>query len=367
MPPCIAGVYPEPVTASVPYTARYFEVASDGRLRCTLCPRQCQLRDGQRGLCQVRERRGDRVVLTTWGRSSGFCVDPIEKKPLTHFLPGTPVLSFGTAGCNLTCSFCQNSDISKARTLERLSDEALPEQLARTAARLGCRSVAYTYNEPLIFLEYAVDVARACRARGVANVAVTAGYVRQRAREEFFGAMDAANVDLKSFSEGFYRRLCGASLGPVLETLEYVARETDVWLEVTTLVIPGHNDDDAEIERLAAWMVERLGPQVPLHLSAFHPAWRLRDPPRTSLRALRRAEVIARAQGLRHVYLGNAPVPSVTRCAGCDELLIERWGYEITRYTLAGGVCPRCGQELAGRFEQRPGEWGNRRQPVQVR
>ena len=216
------------------YPARWWTMLPDGRMECRLCPRFCKLQEGQRGFCFVRQRTGGGMVLTTYGRSSGFCVDPIEKKPLNHFLPGTSVLSFGTAGCNLGCRFCQNWDISKAREFDRLSDAASPDAIAASAKRLGCHSVAFTYNDPVIFAEYAIEVAQACRAQGIKTVAVTAGYITDEARPEFYRAMDAANVDLKAFTEDFYHRLCYAQLQPVLDTLVYLRRETDVWFEVTT-------------------------------------------------------------------------------------------------------------------------------------
>ena len=228
---------------------RYWRRLDDGRIQCDLCPRFCRLRDGQRGLCFVRARQGDQMVLTTYGRSSGYCVDPIEKKPLNHFLPGTPVLSFGTAGCNLACKFCQNWDISKSREIHTLADRADPETIAEAAEGLGCRSVAFTYNDPVIFLEYAVDVAAACRERGIKTVAVTAGEICEEPRAEFFAAMDAANVDLKAFTDRFYRKICGARLEPVLDTLRYLRHETDVWFELTTLLIPGENDSPEELGR----------------------------------------------------------------------------------------------------------------------
>ena len=218
-------------------------------------------------MLRARARKTIEMVLTTYGRSSGFCIDPIEKKPLNHFLPGTPVLSFGTAGCNLTCKFCQNWDISKARELDRVQDLASPEAIAEAAVRSGCRSVAFTYNDPVIFLEYAVDVAQACRERGIKTVAVSAGYISPEPRIEFFRHMDAANIDLKGFTEGFYKNLCSGKLAPVLETLEYLKHETDVWFEITTLLIPGENDSPAEIEAESRWVMEHLGPDVPLH---FH-------------------------------------------------------------------------------------------------
>jgi pyruvate formate lyase activating enzyme len=346
---------------------RYWHTLDDGRIQCDLCPRLCKLRDGQRGLCFVRARQGQEIRLTTYGRSSGFCVDPIEKKPLNHFLPGTPVLSFGTAGCNLTCKFCQNWDISKARAFDRLQDEAEPEAIVRTALRTGSRSIAYTYNDPVIFLEYAVDVAAAARAAGLRSVAVTAGYISGAAREEFFGAMDAANIDLKAFTEGFYKKLCSASLGPVLETLQYLKRETDIWFEITTLVIPGHNDDPKEIGALCDWVIEHLGPNVPLHFSAFHPDWKMRDIPATSPRTLARARDTARAAGIRYAYTGNIrdEAGQSTTCHHCGAMLIGRDGYRITGWGLDDrGRCRSCGTPCAGTFEAAPGAWGPRRAAV---
>ena len=354
-------------SATVPTT--FWHRLPDGRLECDVCPRACRLHDGQRGLCFVRAREGEQVVLTTYGRSSGYCVDPIEKKPLNHFLPGTPVLSFGTAGCNLACRFCQNWDISKSREIDTLADEAPPERIARAAAALGCRSVAFTYNDPVIFLEYAVDTAKACRELGIRTVAVTAGYVRPGARRELFAGMDAANVDLKAFSDRFYRELCAGQLGPVLETLEYLARETSVWLEVTTLLIPGENDSPAEIEAASRWFADHLGPDVPWHFSAFHPDYRLLDRPPTPPATLRRAREIARAHGIRHVYTGNVrdEEGQSTYCSGCGALLIGRDGYEITAWQLgAGGRCLACGARCAGVFEAEPGRWGQRRMPVRL-
>ena len=219
----------------------HWHALKDGRVQCDVCPRACKLHEGQRGLCFVRARKKDQIVLTTYGRSSGYCVDPIEKKPLNHFLPGTPVLSFGTAGCNLACRFCQNWDISKSREIDTLADAASPEAIARAAGELGCRSVAFTYNDPVIFMEYAIDVAQACRESGVKSVAVTAGYMNEAPRVEFYRHMDAANVDLKGFDENFYRKLCAGELRPVLDTLLHLRHETDVWFEITNLIIPGHS------------------------------------------------------------------------------------------------------------------------------
>lgn len=345
---------------------RYATRLDDGRLRCDVCPRLCTLRDGQRGLCFVRARRGDRIVCTTYGRSSGFCIDPIEKKPLNHFLPGTPVLSFGTAGCNLTCSFCQNWHISKSRAVDTLQSEATPDAIAEAALTHGARSVAFTYNDPVIFLEYAVDVARACRARDIETVAVTAGYVQPEARRDFFAPMRAANVDLKAFTQNFYHRHASGHLAPVLDTLRYLVHETEVWTEITTLLIPGENDSEDELERQCAWILDHLGPQVPLHFSAFHPDFRLTDRPRTPPATLRRARRIARAAGLHHVYTGNVhdPEGDTTFCAGCGEALIERDWYELHAFRLVEGACAKCKTPVPGRFEARPGGWGRRRLPV---
>ena len=351
------------------HLARHWSVAFDGRVQCDVCPRHCRLREGQRGLCFVRANQDDALVLTTYGRSSGYCVDPIEKKPLNHFLPGSPVLSFGTAGCNLTCSFCQNWDISKSRALDTLQHEAPPERIAEAALELGARSVAFTYNDPVIFLEYAVDTAVACRARGVRTVAVTAGYVTAAARADFFSAIDATNVDLKGFTERFYQKLCSASLAPVLETLEYLVHETDVWVEITTLLIPGENDSDHELTELSRWVMRQLGPDVPLHFTAFHPDYRMRDKERTPLTTLRRARAIAREQGLHHVYTGNAHdvEGQSTRCPSCDTVVIERDGYQLGAWRLdSGGRCQGCGETIAGVFEAAPGRWGRRRLPVRL-
>jgi pyruvate formate lyase activating enzyme len=351
------------------FPARHWHALDDGRLQCDVCPRLCKLHDGQRGLCFVRARLGDQMVLTTYGRSSGFCVDPVEKKPLNHFLPGTPILSFGTAGCNLTCKFCQNWDISKARAIDRLNDRAAPEAIAQAAKRLGCRSVAFTYNDPVIFLEYAVDTARACREAGIRTVAVTAGYVTPEAGREFFAHMDAANVDLKAFTEDFYRTLCGGHLEAVKETLVHLKRETEVWFEITTLLIPGENDSDGEIDALSRWVATSLGPDVPLHFTAFHPDWKMSEKPPTASSTLSRARSIAKANGVRHVYTGNVQDASggSTWCHACGALLIGRDWYELGEWNLdPEGRCRKCGTRLAGVFEARPGTWGRKRQPVRM-
>ena len=342
-------------------SGRYWHRLEDGRLQCDVCPRFCKLRDGQRGLCFVRGRAFDEIVLTTYGRSSGFGVDPIEKKPLNHFLPGTRALSFGTAGCNLACKFCQNWDISKSREFDRLQVSATPQAIVHAALETGCRSVAYTYNDPVIFLEYAVDVAQVCREQDIKNVAVTAGYITEQAREEFFRDMDAANVDLKAFTDRFYWRVCGGHLEPVLDTLLYLKNETDVWFELTTLLIPGENDSETEIEAMSQWIMEHLGPEVPLHLTAFHPDWKMMHTPSTSLGTLTRSRDIALNAGLRYVYTGNVHdyKGSSTYCHGCGDILIGRDWYELSTWNLEcpGGsaACKTCGAEIAGVFEDQPG------------
>jgi len=351
-------------------TARYWHRLDDGRLQCDLCPRFCKLHDGQRGLCFVRAHGGRELVLTTYGRSSGFCIDPIEKKPLNHFLPGTPVLSFGTAGCNLACKFCQNWDITKSRQFDLLQAQASPEDIAAAAIDSGSRSVAYTYNDPVIFLEYAVDVAAACRERGIRNVAVTAGYITEQARSEFFRVMDAVNVDLKAFTERFYWKICGAHLEPVLDTLRYLKTETDTWIELTTLLIPGENDSDAEIDAMSRWIAENLGRDVPLHFTAFHPSWKMMDTPPTPKSTLTRCRDIALQNGLHHVYTGNVhdPAGASTYCSSCGALLIGRDGYQLGDWKLAvhdgKARCRGCNEPLAGVSEARPGHGGGRRQPL---
>jgi pyruvate formate lyase activating enzyme len=345
----------------------HWHALDDGRVQCDVCPRACKLREGQRGVCFVRGRAGDQVVLTSYGRSSGYCVDPIEKKPLNHFLPGTSVLSFGTAGCNLACRFCQNWDISKSKEVDRLSDAASPEAIAAAALRLGCRSVAFTYNDPVVFLEYAVDTALACREHGVRSVAVSAGYATEPTRRELYGAVDAANIDLKAFTDEFYRHVAMGSLGPVLDTLEHIRHGTDTWLEITTLLIPGSNDGDDELEAMSRWIAEHLGTDVPLHFSGFHPDYKMRDVGPTPASTLSRARHIAMANGLQHVYTGNVHDRDgdTTFCPSCGAAVIERDWYELRSWALTGdGRCRSCGTTVAGVFDGPPGEWGAKRVPV---
>ncbi|MHB8534962.1 MAG: AmmeMemoRadiSam system radical SAM enzyme [Sulfuricaulis sp.] len=348
---------------------KFWHKLDDGRVQCDTCPRYCKLHEGQRGLCFVRGNRDGEIVLTTYGRSSGYCVDPIEKKPLNHFLPGTPVLSFGTAGCNLACKFCQNWDISKSRELDTLMDQASPETIARAAAKLGCRSVAYTYNDPVIFMEYAIDVAQACRELGIKSVAVTAGYMCEEPRREFYRYMDAANVDLKAFTEDFYWKVTGAHLQAVLDTLIYLKQETLAWFEITTLLIPGLNDSDEEIEEMTRWVMEHLGPDVPMHFTAFHPDWKMRDIPPTPPATLTKARRIAMKNGVHYAYTGNVHDEDggSTYCHRCGAKLIGRDWYDITAWHLdKEGKCTACGTTCAGVFEAKHGTWGARRQPVRL-
>jgi len=335
---------------------RYWHALPDGRIQCDLCPRECKLHDGQRGLCFVRARDHDAMVLTTYGRSSGFCLDPIEKKPLNHFLPGTAVLSFGTAGCNLTCKFCQNWDISKAKLDEQGLRRNTPADVVDLAIAQGAPSIAYTYNDPVIWAEYVVDIAREARRRGVANVLVTAGYVTDEARPELYADADAANVDLKAFTEDFYRKTTASHLEPVLETLKWIRHKSSTWLEVTTLLIPGHNDGEDELRRMTAWFAANLGPDVPLHFTAFHPDFKMTDIPATPPETLRRAREIARAAGLRYVYVGNVHDEDgqTTYCARCARPLIGRDWYAITHFALKDGACAHCGHPLPGRFAAAP-------------
>jgi len=351
------------------YPGRYWHFIGDGRIQCDLCPRDCRLHEGQRGACFVRQRSGDQMVLTTYGRSSGFCIDPIEKKPLNHFYPGSSVLSFGTAGCNLACKFCQNWDISKSREMDTLMDQASPRAIAEAARRANCKSVAFTYNDPVIFAEYAMDTADACHDLGIQAVAVTAGYIGIEARRDFYAKMDAANVDLKGFTDEFYVKICGAHLQPVLDTLVYLRHETDVWTEITTLLIPGKNDSDAEIEAECKWIARELGPDVPLHFTAFHPDYKMTDVVRTPAATLSRARRIARAEGLRYVYTGNVHDidGGTTFCPGCAQGIVVRDWHEILSYAISpDGRCRHCDTPVPGRFAPMESQWGRRRVPVRI-
>jgi pyruvate formate lyase activating enzyme len=348
--------------------ARWWHKLDDNRLQCDLCPRDCKLHEGQRGACFVRANKNGEMILTTYGRSSGFCIDPIEKKPLNHFYPGSSILSFGTAGCNLACKFCQNWDISKSREMDTLMDAASPEAIARAAQRYGAQSVAFTYNDPVIFAEYAMDTADACHALGIKTVAVTAGYMHLGPARKFYAKMDAANIDLKAFSDDFYFKLCVGHLQPVLDLIAMVHHETDCWIELTTLLIPGKNDSDAELRMLSAWCYKEFGPDVPLHFSAYHPDYKL-DAPATPPATLQRARRIAMDAGLHYVYTGNVHDRSgdTTWCPNCGKAVIERDWYDILGYALDDtGHCRHCGTAIAGRFGHFEKAFGSRRIPVHL-
>ena len=350
------------------WPTQWWHLLDDSRIQCDVCPRACKLREGQQGLCFVRARHNDQIVLTSYGRSSGFCIDPIEKKPLNHFLPGTPVLSFGTAGCNLACKFCQNWDMSKSREMDTLADQAMPESLARAALQSGCRSMAFTYNDPVIFMEYAIDVAQAGHELDIKSVAVSAGYICEQPREQFYRYIDAANIDLKAFTESFYKKICGGSLQPVLETLVYLKQETNVWFEITTLLIPGENDSDNELHAMSSWLVDNLGTDIPLHFTAFHPDWKMMDHAHTPGSTLSRARDIALSYGLKYVYTGNVHdrEGGSTWCHQCGTLLIERDWYQLGAWHIHQSACQQCGTPVAGVFEQAPGNWGRKRIPVKM-
>ncbi|MCG9720238.1 AmmeMemoRadiSam system radical SAM enzyme [Shewanella sp. Isolate7] len=351
------------------FPTQYWHALDDGRVCCDVCPRKCTLREGKRGACFVRMHHQGEIVLTSYGRSSGFCIDPIEKKPLNHFYPGSSVLSFGTAGCNLSCLFCQNWDMSKSRQMDTLCDSAMPDELAATARRHGCKSLAFTYNDPVVFMEYAIDAAQAAHELGLKSVAVSAGYICEAPRAEFYQYMDAANIDLKAFSESFYHKICHGQLQPVLETLLYLKHETQVWFEITTLLIPGENDSDQELNAMCQWLVENLGPDVPLHFSAFHPYFKLLDKPVTPLSTLQRARRIALNHGLHYVYCGNVhdPDSDATYCASCHKRLIERDWYQLGQYALdEKGACRYCGAPLPGRFAKGREDFGSRRIAVRI-
>ncbi len=351
------------------YLGRYWHMLDDGRMQCDLCPRDCKLHEGQRGACFVRMRQDDQMILTTYGRSSGFCIDPIEKKPLNHFYPGSSVLSFGTAGCNLACKFCQNWDISKSKDMDRLMDQASPAAIASAAEQYGCKSVAFTYNDPVIFAEYAMDVADACHERGIKTVAVTAGYMHDQARRDFYAKIDAANVDLKAFTDDFYFKLTGSHLQPVLDTLRYLKHETNVWFEITTLLIPGQNDSSEEITAMCQWIKNELGTDVPLHFSAFHPDYKMSDIPATPVTTLVRAREIAIREGLKFVYTGNVhnQEGDTTFCPSCNAPLIVRDWYQINQYRLTkDGCCPDCATNIAGRFDEQAGHFGRKRIPIAI-
>lgn len=330
---------------------KYQNTLADGRTQCTICPRNCKLSDGQAGFCQVRKNINGEIVSTTYGYNTGLAVDPIEKKPLYHFYPGSKVLSFGTLGCNMGCQFCQNWHISKSKADPKIN-QASPEKIVSLAKELGCKSVAFTYNDPVVFFEYAIDTAKLCRENGIKTIAVTAGYINPEPRKEFFNYMDAANIDLKAFNEEFYKKNCLTHLEPILETIKYVKKETNCWLELTTLLIEGENDSDEELQKECGWIIKELGFDVPLHFSAFHPAYKLMDKPITKTATLLRAYDIAKKAGINYVYTGNVvdTKTSTTYCSACKKPLILRLGYETITENIKNGYCNFCGSKCKGFF-----------------
>lgn len=324
----------------------------DNKVQCTICPRNCKLGEGQSGFCYVRKNIGGEVILTTYGYNTGLAIDSIEKKPLYHFYPGSNILSFGTLGCNMGCLFCQNWHISKNKSDVRSLNQSTPQQIVETAIAYNCKSVAFTYNDPVIFFEYAVDTAKLCRENGIKTVAVTAGFINPEPRKEFFKYMDAVNIDLKSFTDTFYGQYCLAHLQPVLDTINYVANETDCHLELTTLLIEGQNSSESEIISECQWILDNLGDDIPLHFSAFHPSFKMMDIPKTSVGTLLRAYKIAQKLGLKYVYTGNIidTETSTTFCPECKKAVIVRDAYTISDYRLTGNVCNYCGYKIKGEF-----------------
>ena len=337
------------------HEARWWEPLPSGKLHCYLCPRHCQIGDGQTGFCFIRKNIGGKLYNLGYAQPAAVQVDPIEKKPLNHFLPGTKIFSMGTAGCNMGCFFCQNWDISKSKSDQVNSLHLEPEAVVLAAIEYGCPSLAFTYNEPTIWGEYVVDIAKVARAQGINMVMVTNGYVTREAFFDIYDHIDAANVDLKAFTENFYGRVTLTHLQPVLETLTWLKRETNVWFEITNLMIPTLNDDPAETRKLCEWILNNLGDDVPLHFTAFHPDFKLMDKPRTPPATLDRAREIARQVGLRYVYEGNVFSEGAhTGCPGCGKTLIRRSWHSVLEDHLEDGRCPQCGELI-------PGVWKNPR------
>jgi pyruvate formate lyase activating enzyme len=334
------------------HEARWWEPEGGGRVHCFLCPRHCHIHPGQSGFCFIRINHDGKLYNLGYGAPAALQVDPIEKKPLNHFLPGTRVFSMGTAGCNMGCFFCQNWDISKSHQDQVRSQPVPPEEVPLLALKYGCDSIAFTYNEPTIWGEYVIDICRAAKGYGLKTVMVTNGYITYEAFHDIYDHVDAANVDLKAFTEGFYGKITLTHLEPVLKTLEWLKNETNVWFELTNLMIPTLNDDPAETQKLADWVLQHLGPDVPLHFTAFHPDFKLRDKPATPPETLHRAREIALKAGLNFVYEGNIySEAGNTYCPGCGEVLIRRSWHDVLDNRMKSGSCPKCGVRI-------PGVWG---------
>ncbi len=329
--------------------AALYEKLTHNRVRCNLCAHRCVIGDGKRGVCQVRENRGGVLHTLVYGRVAAQHLDPVEKKPLYHFHPGSLAYSIATPGCNFRCQWCQNWEISQMPRQQHLiaGRELTPEEIVADALRTSSRSVAYTYTEPTIFFEYAYDTARLARAAGLANIYVTNGYMTGEMLEAFHPYLDAANVDLKAFREKTYHRYVGAGLRPILDNLKTMKR-LGIWLEVTTLVIPGINDDPAELHDAARFVAQDLGVDTPWHISRFFPSYKMTDRPPTPIESLQQAREIGLAEGLHYVYLGNVADESDTLCHHCRRLLIRRRGYRIAENHVKDGRCPACGMSVAG-------------------
>lgn len=334
--------------------ALWWEYQKDEKIKCLLCPRYCVLSDGEQGFCFVRQNRNNELVTISYGYPTGFGFDPIEKKPLFHFLPGSEILSFGTIGCNMGCSFCQNWSTSKSHEELREKDFITAEDIVHFAVKRKIPSIAYTYNEPNIFGEFVIDVSESARNQGVKNVMVTAGYINPKPREEVYRFIDAANVDLKGITASFYRKNCLAEIEPVLDTLKWIKNKTNIWLELTTLLIPGENDSENDIKNLARWIYNELGSNTPLHFTGFHPDYKMTDKPRTSATTLGRAKDIAEDEGLAYVYLGNvhSKEGQTTCCPGCGAELIQRDWHAIIFNRLVNGCCYKCNRKIDGVFTQ---------------
>ncbi len=332
--------------------AKWWKPAEKNKILCTLCPRYCKMSEGQPGFCYIRQNHGGKLYTLGYGRPTGFALDPIEKKPLNHFLPGTSVLSFGTAGCNLGCKFCQNWSISKAKLDDSNSLDYSPEEVVILAKKYSSPSIAYTYNDPTIFGEYVIDISRIAREEGIRNVLVTAGYIDKEARKEVYRFADAANVDLKGFTERFYNKITFSSLKDVLDTLVWLKTETDIWFEITTLLIPGENDSPEEIKRESEWIVENLGDSVPLHFTAFHPDFRMMDKQPTPSATLKCARKIGLESGIKFVYIGNVhdTEGQTTFCPNCGAPLIKRDWHSVLMNNLGNGECGNCGTKIPGVF-----------------
>jgi pyruvate formate lyase activating enzyme len=330
--------------------AKWWHRTENNKILCTLCPRYCKIGEGQSGFCFIRQNRDGKLYSLGYGHPTGFAVDPIEKKPLNHFYPGSKILSFGTAGCNLGCKFCQNWSMSKARLADLNSLEASPDQVVTIARNNDAPSIAFTYNDPTIFGEYVIDISKTAREQGIKSVMVTSGYIDKDARKDVYQYIDAANVDLKAFSESFYHKMTFSHLADVLDTLQWLKNETDIWFEITTLLIPNENDSDDEISRMCDWIVKHLGISVPLHFTAFHPDFKLTNHEPTPHKTLNRARNIAQKAGIQYCYTGNVHDPDgqTTYCPNCNARLIERNWHSVYSNIIDGGICPECKTSIAG-------------------